>query len=157
MRLRDELGPVFADTDFLGAFGARGKPGLSAAVLMLVTILQFVERLTDRQAASQAVAGRIDWKYGLGLELTDSGFDHSVLSEFRSRLVDNELSRLCFDRVLERCRELGLVKAGGKQCTDSTYAVAAVRDLTHAELAGQAVRALAAAASATTSTPSSTA
>ncbi|WP_211244295.1 hypothetical protein [Actinospica robiniae] len=61
MRLRDQLGPVFADTDFIGVFGARGRPGISPAVLMLVTILQFVEHLTDRQAAvAVAVAGRID-------------------------------------------------------------------------------------------------
>lgn len=141
MRLRDDLGPIFQDTDFAGAFGVRGKPGISPAMLMLVTILQFVERMTDRQAA-QAVAGRIDWKYALALDLAFPGFDHSVLSEFRRRLVDNDLSRLCFDTLLERCRELGLVKAGGKQRTDSTYVVATVRDLTHAELAGEAVRAL---------------
>lgn len=142
MRLRDKLGPVFADSDFLGLFGTRGKPGISPAVLMLVTILQFVEQLTDRQAMV-AVAGRIDWKYALGLELENPGFDNSVLSEFRGRLVEHEVSRLCFDKVLDRCRELGLVKPGGKQRTDSTHVVAAVRDLTHAELAGEAVRALA--------------
>jgi len=89
------------------------------------------------------VAGRIDWKYALGLELDDPGFDNSVLSKLRGRLVEHELSRLCFDKVLDRCRELGLVKPGGKQRTDSTHVVAAVRDLTHAELAGEAVRALA--------------
>jgi transposase len=142
MRLRDGLGPIFLDTDFNGAFGVRSRPGISPAVLMPVTILQFVEQMTDRQAA-QAVAGRIDWKYALGLELAAPGFDHSVLSEFRGRLADHDLSRLCFDRVLDRCRELGLVKAGGKQRTDSTHVIAAVRDLTHAELAGEAVRALA--------------
>jgi len=109
---------------------------------MLVTVLQFVEQLTDRQAAG-AVVGRIDWKYALGLELDDPGFDNSVLSEFRGRLVEHEVSRLCFDKVLDRCRELGLVKPGGKQRTDSTHVLAAVRDLTHAELAGEAVRALA--------------
>jgi transposase len=116
MRLRDEFGLVFQDADFAGAFGARGRPRISPAVLMLVTVLQFVERLTDRQAV-EAVAGRIDWKYALGLPLDDPGFDNSVLSEFRGRLVEHDLSRLCFDRVLERCRELGLVRAGGKQRT----------------------------------------
>jgi transposase len=54
--------------------------------LALVTLLQFAENLSDRRAA-EAVRGRIDWKYLLGLELTDPGFDASVLSEFRSRLV----------------------------------------------------------------------
>lgn len=54
---------------------------------MIVTVLQFAENLTDRQAAD-AVRGRIDWKYCLGLELTDKGFDFSVLSLFRARLLD---------------------------------------------------------------------
>ena len=108
---------------------------------MLVTVLQFVERLTDRQAVA-AVAGRIDWKYALSLQLDDPGFDDSVLAEFRARLVGNDLARLGFDRLLDRCRELGLVKAGGKQRTDSTHVIAAVRDLNTMELAGEAVRAL---------------
>jgi transposase len=141
IRLRDEIGPLFQDTDFLGAFGTQGKPGIAPSLLMLVTVLQFVERLTDRQAA-QAVAGRIDWKYALSLELDNPGFDNSVLAEFRARLVGNDLARLAFDRLLERCRELGLVKDGGKQRTDSTHVIAAVRDLNTMELAGDAVRAL---------------
>lgn len=141
IRLRDELGPVFQDADFIGAFGARGRPGIAPSLLMLVTVLQFVERLTDRQGAA-AVAGRIDWKYALSLELDDPGFDDSVLAEFRARLVGSDLARLAFDRLLERCRELGLVKAGGKQRADSTHAIAAVRDLNTMELAGEAVRAL---------------
>jgi transposase len=141
MRFRDELGPVFQDSDFIGTFGVRGRPGIAPSLLMLVTVLQFVERLTDRQAVA-AVAGRIDWEYALGLELDDAGFDDSVLAEFRARLVGNDLARLAFDRLLERCRELGLVKAGGKQRTDSTHVIAAVRDLNSMELAGEAVRAL---------------
>ena len=142
IRLRDELGPVFQDADFIGAFGVRGRPGIAPSLLMLVTVLQFVERLTDRQAVA-AVAGRIDWKYALGLELDNPGFDDSVLAEFRARLVGNDLARLAFDRLLERCQELGLVRAGGKQRTDSTHVIAAVRDLNTMELAGEAVRALA--------------
>jgi transposase len=78
MRLRDVLGPVFTDTDFADLFPTRGKPGLSPAMLTMVLLLQFSEDLSDRQAA-QAVVGRIDWKYALGVELTETGFDHSVL------------------------------------------------------------------------------
>jgi transposase len=84
MRVRDELGEVFADQAFLDAFVVRGRPGVSPGQLVMVTVLQFAENLTDRQAAD-AVRGRIDWKYGLGLELTDPGFDFSVLSQFRRR------------------------------------------------------------------------
>jgi transposase len=87
MRVRDELPGLFADEQFVSAFGVRGKPGISPGQLALVTVLQFAENLTDRQAAD-AVRGRIDWKYALGLELTDPGFDHTVLTGFRQRLID---------------------------------------------------------------------
>src|SRR6476469_3297928 len=105
MRVRDELGELFADKDFQELFAARGRPGVSPARLALVSVLQFVEGLTDRQAAD-AVRGRLDWKYALGLELTDPGFDHSVLTEFRGRLAapgqpQRLLSLMC-DR-LGRC------------------------------------------------------
>jgi transposase len=141
IRLRDMLGPVFEDEHYIGAFGVRGRPGISPGQLMLVTVLQFVEDLTDREAAA-AVAGRIDWKYALGLPLAHPGFDFSVLSQFRTRLVEHDLARAGFDAVLARCRESGLVKARGKQRTDSTHVISAVRDLNRSELAGESVRAL---------------
>jgi transposase len=141
MRLRDEVGPLFRDADFAECYAVRGRPGYSPAVLMLVLVLQYVERLTDAQAA-EAVAGRIDWKYAMGLRLEEAVFDSSVLSEFRTRLVEHGLAMLAFDRILDRAKELGLVKAGGKQRTDSTHVVSAVRDLNRSELVGESVRAL---------------
>ena len=81
----DELGELYADHLFMDLYPVRGQPTVSPGRLALITIMQFMEGLTDRQAA-EAVRGRIDWKYALGLELTDSGFDFSVLSEFRQRL-----------------------------------------------------------------------
>ena len=140
IRVRDHLAAVFADEPFAEAFGVRGAPGMSPAVLSLVTVLQFAEDLTDRQAAAMAVRA-IDWKYALGMELTDTGFDHTVLSRFRARLADHGLERMTFDRLLAHCREAGLVAAGGKQRTDSTHVVSAVRDLNRLELAGESVRA----------------
>jgi transposase len=86
MRVRDALGPLFADEQFSELFAARGRPAWSPARLALVLVLQFVEGLTDRQAAD-AVRARLDWKYALGLDLCDSGFDASVLTEFRARLL----------------------------------------------------------------------
>ncbi|MFL5337265.1 MAG: transposase, partial [Geminicoccaceae bacterium] len=82
LKLRDELGPIFADADFADLFPERGRPGLAPWRLALATLLQFREDLPDRRAA-EAVRARIDWKYALGLELTDPGFDASVLCEFR--------------------------------------------------------------------------
>src|SRR6266704_1091992 len=84
MRIRDELGEVYADARFAAAFGVRGRPGISPGQLMMASVLQFSEDLTGRQAAA-AVRDRMTWKYALGLELDDQGFDASVLSEFRSR------------------------------------------------------------------------
>ena len=75
MKLREELGPVFSDEDFTDLYPDRGQPALPPWRLALVTVLQFRENLSDRQAA-EAVRARIDWKYLLGRELTDPGFDY---------------------------------------------------------------------------------
>jgi transposase len=106
LTLRDTLGTIFQDADFAALFPLDGQPSLPPWHLALVTILQFRENLTDRQAA-EAVRARIDWKYLLGLELGDPGFDFSVLSEFRDRLLDNHAEALLLDTLLERCRALG--------------------------------------------------
>ena len=111
---------------------------MSPARLALVLALQFVEGLTDRQAAD-AVRGRLDWKYALGLELTDTGFDASVLTEFRARLLaDGQAGRL-LELMLARLRERGLLHGGGRQRTDATHVHMAVRDL-HRLHAGQPCR-----------------
>jgi transposase len=138
--IRDELGELYADEAFSAAFGVRGRPGWSPGRLMLVTVLQYAEHLTDRQAA-EAVRTRIDWKYGLGLELDDEGFDASILTEFRNRLVDYHLVEQALDLLLDALVARGLLKPGGKQRTDSTHVLAAVRDLNRVELAGESVRA----------------
>ena len=140
MRIRDELGAVYADERFAAAFAVRGKPGISPAQLMIVTVLQFTENLTDRQAA-EAVRDRITWKYAIGVELEDPGFDPTVLSEFRDRLVREGLTRVALDALLERLAEQGLVKAGGRARTDSTHVLGAIRNLNRLELAGETLRA----------------
>src|SRR5215469_5056776 len=140
IRIRDELGAWYADGDFAGVYPVRGRPGISPAQLAVVTVLQFTEDLTDRQAAD-AVRGRVDWKYCLGLELADPGFEFTVLSGFRDRLLAGGAERVIFDALLARLRELGLVGAGGRQRTDSTHVLGRVRDLNRLELAGESVRA----------------
>jgi transposase len=79
LRLRDHLGTIFTDTQFAPLSAHRGQPAECPWRLALVTLLQFAENLSDRRAAD-AVRSRIDWKYLLGLELTDHGFDASVPS-----------------------------------------------------------------------------
>ena len=99
LRMRDELGVLYEDADFAALFPTRGRPAYSPWRLALITIFQFLESLPDRQAAD-AVRARLDWKYALGLELTDPGFDFSVLTEFRSRLIDGKQEQLLLDKML---------------------------------------------------------
>ena len=114
MKLRERVGTIIHDDDFAPLFAKDGAPGLPPWRLALVTILQFHENLSDRQAA-EAVRARIDWKYVLSLDLTDAGFDFSVLSEFRARLIKGGAEELLLDKLLACCRTLGLVKARGQR------------------------------------------
>src|SRR5690348_18368722 len=101
LRIADALGPVYRDQQFTALFPRRGQPAAAPGRLALATVLQFVENLSDREAAD-AVRGRIDWKCALGITLSDPGFDHTVLSEFRTRLVEGGAELLLRDAVLER-------------------------------------------------------
>jgi transposase len=139
LTLRDNLGTIFEDEDFVGLFPEHGQPALPPWRLALVTIMQFRENLTDRQAA-EAVRSRIDWKYLLGYELTDPGFHFSVLSEFRARLLSGA-EAILLDKFLQRCRECGLLKERGKQRTDATHVLAAIRVMNRLELVGETMRA----------------
>jgi transposase len=140
VQVRDRLGEWLHDDQFADAFGTRGRPGWSPSRLALVTVLQRAENLTDRPAA-EAVRTRIDWQYLLGLRLDDPGFDHTVLAEFRARVAGGGLEQVALDALLERLAAEGLVRAGGKQRTDSTHVIAAVAALNRLELAGESVRA----------------
>jgi transposase len=140
LSLRDELGAIFADADFADLFPKLGQPALPPWRLALVTILQFREDLPDRRAA-EAVRARIDWKYLLGLELTDPGFDHSVLCEFRARLLEGSAEERLLRKLLEVCQARGLLKARGRQRTDATHVLASIRVLNRLELLGETLRA----------------
>ena len=139
LTMRDELGPLYADADLAALFSWRGQPAESPGLLAMVTVMQFMEGATDRQAA-EAVRARIDWKYALGLSLTDPGFHYSVLSEFRGRLLEGEQEADLLDKVLERLMEVGLLQAGGQQRTDSTHVLTSVRDLNRLECVGETLR-----------------
>ena len=128
MRMRDELGTIYQDEAFAHLFSHTGQPAEAPWRLALVTIMQFTEGLSDRQAAF-AVSSRIDFKYALGLELTDPGFDHTVLSEFRERLVAGNSEQVLLDTMLTLFQERGWLKARGKQRTDSAHVLAKIRAL----------------------------
>lgn len=139
MRLRDELGSLYEDEMFSELYPSRGQSTFSPWRLALITVMQFLDNLSDRRAAD-AVRARIDWKYALSLDLTDSGFDYSVLSEFRARLVVGGLEAQLLNRLLEQCQAQGLIKSRGKQRTDSTHVLGAIRELNRYECVGEVLR-----------------
>jgi len=138
--VRDRLGCWLPDEAFAPAFARRGRPGLSPAMLAVVTALQYAEDLTDREAA-EAVRTRLDWQYALGLALDDPGFDFTVLSEFRGRVAGHGLEQAVLDALLARLVSEGLLGPGGNQRTDSTHVLARARDLHTRELLRESVRA----------------
>ncbi|PKV82810.1 IS1182 family transposase [Streptomyces sp. TLI_146] len=140
MWVRDRLDELFTDEDFADWFPADGRRGLSPARLAMVSVLQYAENLTDRQAA-EAVRCRLDWKYWLGLELDDPGFDFSVLSEFRDRMAQDGRADRLRAVMIEHMVAAGLVKRHGQMRTDSTHVLAAARKLNRVELVAETLRA----------------
>ena len=139
MTMRDRLGTFYTDWDFSDLYPQKGQPAASPWRLALITVMQYVEGLTDRQTAN-AVASRIDWKYALSLELRDNGFDFSILSTFRTRLIEGGAERQLLDLMLSRFQEAGLLKAPHSQRTDSTHVLAKIRDLSRLESLGETLR-----------------
>src|SRR6266567_4155001 len=140
LQLRDEFGTIYEDEQFMELYPRRGQPAEAPWRLALVCVMQFREGLSDRQAAD-AVRGRLDWKYLLGLELSDPGFDHTVLVEFRQRLLNGQHDLLLFDLLLTRLREGGYLKGRGRQRSDSTHVLAKIRALNRVEGVGETLRA----------------
>lgn len=139
MRMRDEFGVFYQDETFAALFPARGQSAESPRRLALVLVMQHAENLSDRQAAD-AIRSRIDWKYALSLELTDHGFDYSVLSEFRDRLIAGNAEQLLLDTMLECFKEKGLLKARSRPRTDFSHDLAAVRVPNRLECGGETFR-----------------
>jgi transposase len=139
MKIYEELGNIYQDEQFKELFAKEGQPSVSPMRLALATIMQYAEGLSDRQA-EEAIRARIDWKYLLCLKLTDPGFDHTVLSEFRSRLVSSKAETILLDNLLKQITDKGLLKRN-KQRTDSTHILGAIRVLNRIERVGETLRA----------------
>jgi len=139
MKMRDALGTIYQDKDFAHLFPHNGRPVEAPWRLALITVMQFMEELPDRQAAD-AVRGRIDWKYLLGLSLDDPGFDFTLLSDFRTRLVQGHAEHLLLESILTLFKERGWLKERGKQRTDSTHILAKVRAINRLLCVGEAMR-----------------
>ncbi len=136
LRIRDELGPLFEDERFATVYASERQPALHPWQLALVSVIQFAENLSDRQAA-EVVRAWIDWKYALGLDLTDKGHQYSALSEFRTRLVNGGIERVLLDTLLEQCRQRGWLIARRRQRTDSPHVLGAVNALNQLKLVGE--------------------
>jgi transposase len=108
----EKLFSRFHEQDFVDLYSVEGKPGISPVILTFVTVFQFMEKLPDRQAA-ESLRMRMDWKYALHLPLTYAGFDYSVLSEFRDRLLEHHAEGLVFEQLVEEFQSMGLIKHEG--------------------------------------------
>ncbi len=139
MHIHDALGTIYTNGQVATLFSPTGQPAEDPARLIVILVLQFLEGLPDRQAAN-AVRGRIDWKYALALELTDPGFDASVLSTFRDRLLAGQQEQALLDTLLAVLQAHGWLNARGKQRTDSTHVLAAIRTLNRLACVGETVR-----------------
>ena len=109
LKIRDSLGSIYIDEDFADLFSVQGQPAQSPWRLALICVMQYMENLSDRQAAD-AVRGRIDWKYALSLPLADSGFNFSALSDFRKRLIKGEAEERLLNRIKRAITRKRIIK-----------------------------------------------
>lgn len=125
LKLRAQLEGLYCEDN--------GRPGIDPVMLCGVTLLQFMEKVSDRRAAEH-VAYHLGWKYGLELELSYRGFHPTVLVYFRDRLEENQAQRVIFDGIVELLIEQGLIKRGGKQRIDSMHILGYVKEMSRLEL-----------------------
>lgn len=137
--LKNEIAPLLDLADFSKMQKSRGRLQICPKTLTLITLLQFIEGLSDR-ACILNLRFRLDWKIALGLEVDDEGFHHSTLSNFRNRLIECESAGYAFDKVLELLVSRKLVKSGQKQRVDSTHVLGLVADLSRIELMHETLR-----------------
>ncbi len=117
MRLREELGAVYHDEYFVSLYlRSKGSMPTNRGDWLSSPYSSMSMVSHDRRAAD-AVRERIDWKYALGLALTDAGFDFSLLSEFRLRLVDHHQENLLLAPLLAVCNQRGWLKRAKRQAT----------------------------------------
>jgi hypothetical protein len=116
-----------------------GRPPLDPVLVAGVTLLQFMEKAPDRQAAER-LRMHLGWKHALGLAVDYAGFHATSLVYFRQRLLEHQQSRVLFDALLQGLEGRGLVKRRGKQRLDSTHILGLVADMSRLEVTRETVR-----------------
>jgi transposase len=137
--IQKEIAPLVDVTDFEEMYLEGGRPPISPRILILVLIMQYIERLSDRAAAAN-LRYRLDWKIAFGLELEFAGIHPTTLVYFRERLLASNRASYAFDKVLGHLSEVGLVKKNAKQRIDSTHVIGLVRELSRIELLHETLR-----------------
>ena len=137
--IQKEIAPLIEITDFEEMYQEGGRPPISPRILILVLIMQYIERLSDRAAAAN-LRYRLDWKIAFGLELDFAGIHPTTLVYFRERLLASNRASYAFDKVLGHLSTVGLVKKNAKQRIDSTHVIGLVRELSRIELLHETLR-----------------
>lgn len=120
---------LIQDSDFTDLYSHTGRPSDSPALLSKVLLLMYHDKVSDREAEERAKFD-LRWKVALRLSLGETGFDHTALCRFRSRLLTNDKQKFVFERFINLAKESGIVKENGMQIIDSTHILgaAAVKD-----------------------------
>lgn len=120
---------LIRDEDFTELYSHTGRPSVSPALLAKVLLLMYHDNVSDREAEERAKFD-LRWKVGLHLAFHETGFDHTALCRFRTRLLTNEKQKFVFERFINLAREAGIIEENGLQIIDSTHVLgaAAVKD-----------------------------
>ena len=107
----------------------RGRPSLPPSLVVLTMLLQYHDDCSDAEAEMR-VRFDLRWKHALGLALEDTGFDATVLCHFRRKLLEHQMERVLFNRLVNAAREAGLLTKDAEQVVDSSHILGAagVRD-----------------------------
>ena len=138
-RFFEQVYCLFDDAQFADLYCEGGRYPVSPALLASITILQYMHKVSDRQAVRNSIRCR-DWRIALGRDRDWAGFDHSVLCNFRKRLVEHGLQRAIFERVLDQLRALGLLSKRARLRVDATHVLADVAILSRADALREALR-----------------
>ena len=116
-----------------------GRPSVEPVLVLGVTLLQFVEKVPDREAVER-LRYHLGWKYALSHEMNEAVFDPTVLVRFRVKLLEYEQGRLLFERILKGLQDAGLILRKYKQRLDSTHVLGMIAKMSRLECVRESIR-----------------